>query len=71
MRKLSSIRTVREISSIQNSDNIELAKIDDLLKHVEGKTISGTEREGSVFKAIDGSHSFKVINNQYLINQKD
>lgn len=48
----------------------KFSNIEDLLKHVEGKTISGTEREGSVFKAVDGSHSFKVINNKYLLAEK-
>jgi len=44
--------------------------IDELLKHVEGKSVLTTtsKREGSVFKSLDSSISFKVINNEYLIN---
>ena len=44
--------------------------IDELLKHVEGKSVLTTtsKREGSVFKSLDSSISFKAINNEYLIN---
>ena len=37
------------------------------LSMVEGKTDRGNEREGMVFKSVDGSVSFKVINNKYLL----
>lgn len=46
--------------------------VDDFLKLVEGKTDHGFEREGMVFKSVtDGSVSFKVINNKYLLKEKD
>lgn len=40
-----------------------------LIKMSEGKSRINrdTEREGLVFKCIDGSHSFKVINNKFLL----
>lgn len=44
--------------------------MDKLLKFVEGKTARGNEREGMVFKALDGTVSFKVINNKYLLKEK-
>jgi len=44
--------------------------IDELLKHVEGNSVLNTtsKREGSVFKSLDSSISFKVINNEYLLS---
>ena len=42
----------------------------DFLEFVQGKTDRGYEREGMVWKSIDGFTSFKVINNQYLLNEK-
>ena len=44
--------------------------MDNLIKFAEGKTARGNEREGLVFKALDGSVSFKVINNKYLLKEK-
>jgi len=43
--------------------------IDELLSRVEGKSIlnSQTNREGSVFRSLDGTISFKVISNAYLL----
>lgn len=42
----------------------------DLIKSAQGKTDRGHEREGLVMKQIDAKHpvSFKVINNEYLLN---
>lgn len=46
--------------------------LDDFLNLVEGLTDHGFQREGMVFKDInDGSISFKVINNKYLLKEKD
>lgn len=46
--------------------------IDELLSMAEGKSLlnNKTEREGLVFKARDGSFSFKAISNLFLLNQK-
>ena len=49
---------------------LEITNIDELLKFAEGASILNPEqkiREGVVFKAVDGSGSFKVINNLYLL----
>lgn len=51
-------------------NNYKLPKtIDELLKHAEGNSIltTSSKREGSVFKSLDSSISFKVISNEYLI----
>ena len=48
--------------------------IDEYLAFAEGQTClltSNHEREGLVFKALDGSFSFKVISTRYLLKQKD
>ena len=46
--------------------------LDSFLSYVEGQTDHGLPREGMVFKKVDdGSVSFKVINNQYLLKEKD
>ena len=47
-----------------------ITNIEELLKFAEGASTLNPEqkiREGVVFKAIDGSGSFKVINNLYLL----
>jgi RNA ligase (TIGR02306 family) len=46
--------------------------IDELLALAEGKSrIGDTEREGLVFKQIDGGMTFKAISNKYLLKSKD
>lgn len=48
--------------------------VDKYLAFAEGVTqllTSNHEREGLVFKSLDGSFSFKAISNRYLIKQKD
>jgi len=46
--------------------------IDELLQHVEGKSLlnSQTNREGSVFRSLDGKISFKVISNTFLLKNE-
>ena len=46
--------------------------IDELLKHVEGKSTLNPQanREGSVFRSLDGKISFKVISNQFLLKNE-
>jgi len=66
------------VTNVLNADTVPLicsyyklpGTIDEILKHVEGKSVltNSSKREGSVFKSIDSSISFKVINNEYLIN---
>ena len=65
------------INWVLNADTVPLIcsdyklpeTIDELLKHVEGnsKLTTSSKREGSVFKSIDSSISFKAINNEYLL----
>lgn len=43
---------------------------DNILKYADGKTANGNLREGVVFKAYDGSFSFKAVSNNYLLSQK-
>lgn len=47
-----------------------LATIDDILAFAEGPSYKSNQREGVVFKSIDGSFSFKAISNSYLLKQK-
>lgn len=50
----------------------KLPTLDDFLSFVDGKTDHGFPREGMVFKKVDdGSVSFKVISNAYLLKEKD
>lgn len=46
--------------------------IDELLQHVEGKSVlnNQTNREGSVFRSLDGTISFKVISNTFLLKNE-
>lgn len=46
--------------------------IDALLQHVEGKSLlnNQTNREGSVFRSLDGKISFKVISNTFLLKNE-
>lgn len=55
-------------------DTLGITDIPQLLKFAEGKSVMGdvnTEREGLVFKEVNGGMTFKVISNSYLCNQKD
>lgn len=45
--------------------------VDDFLKYAERKSIVHDVAEGVVFKSWDGVHSFKVINNKFLLSEKD
>lgn len=42
-------------------------EISELLKFAEGKNNAGVEREGVVFKRMDGKFSFKAISNKFLL----
>ena len=48
----------------------DLKTMDDFLKFVQGKTDRGHDREGMVWKSMDGRISFKVINPEYLLKEK-
>ena len=51
----------------------EITTMDAALKYAEGKTAEGNEREGVVLKTCDDGpyYSCKIINNNYLLKQKD
>lgn len=72
-----------EFFSLMNKLNLEtvplitmdicLPNTDELLKLADSKSMlnSNTWREGIVIRLTDGSMSFKVISNKYLLKQKD
>lgn len=47
-----------------------IANMEQLLNFAVGPSHTNTVREGLVFKAHDGRHQFKVISNQYLLDEK-
>lgn len=52
-------------------DTLGVTDIDGLLKFAEGKsTLADTEREGVVFKEVNGGFTFKAISNKYLLGEK-
>lgn len=52
-------------------DTLGITDIPQLLKFAEGKsTLFNTEREGVVFKEVNGGMTFKVIGNRYLLGEK-
>lgn len=53
------------------TDTLGITDIDGLLKFAEGKsTLADVEREGVVFKEINGGFTFKAISNKYLLGEK-
>lgn len=54
-------------------DTLGITSIDGLLQYAEGKsalTLDYVEREGVVFKQIDGGFTFKAVSNKYLLGEK-
>ena len=52
-------------------DTLGITDIPSLLKFAEGKsTLADTEREGIVFKEVNGGFTFKAISNKYLLGEK-
>jgi len=49
----------------------ELDTMDKMLAYVDDKTENGNILEGRVWKSLDGSLSFKCINNRYLLKQNE
>jgi ATP-dependent RNA circularization protein (DNA/RNA ligase family) len=47
-----------------------IKKLDDLLLFAEGPSLNATQREGVVFKSVDGSFSFKAISNKWLLKNE-
>lgn len=55
------------LSNLFFSDN----HVNDLLKLAEGSSLNHPVREGIVFKSLDSDFTFKAINNQFLLQEKD
>jgi RNA ligase (TIGR02306 family) len=55
-------------SAVKLSD---FASIDNYLKYADRKSLNHPIAEGVVFKELNGKHSFKVINNLFLLKSKD
>lgn len=53
-------------------DTLGLKNVEDILKFAEGKSVlnKAQEREGIVFKEVNGGMSFKGISNKYLLGEK-
>jgi RNA ligase (TIGR02306 family) len=55
--------------------DLGVGSIDEILQWAEGKSVmgdvNGPEREGIVFKEVNGGMTFKAISNSYLCKQKD
>jgi RNA ligase (TIGR02306 family) len=54
-----------------NLEELGLTTMDKLLKFAERPSIVHAVSEGDVYKKMDGTFSFKVINNVYLAKEKD
>jgi RNA ligase (TIGR02306 family) len=58
----------------QLRDTLGINDVDSILAFAEGKSvlgdITGPEREGIVFKEINGGFTFKAISNKYLLGEK-
>jgi len=60
-------------SAAELYDTLGITDIPQLLKFAEGKSVMGMigcEREGIVFKEVNGGMTFKAISNKYLLNEK-
>ena len=54
-------------------DTLGITDMPQLLKFAEGHSVMGTigcEREGVVFKEVNGGMTFKVISNKYLLGEE-
>lgn len=52
-------------------DELGLKSVPDLLQFAEGPSIAAKQREGLVFKRLDGGFSFKAISQKWLLAEKD
>lgn len=48
---------------------LDIVSLDQMLKFAVGPSLVNPVREGLVFKAVDGSSSFKAISNEYLLEK--
>lgn len=74
---LSELRNVQPAPVIASVSLKQFETVDDFLKYADRKSLNHAIAEGVVFKAFDQNHphrqinSFKVINNRFLLNEKD
>ena len=52
-------------------DELNLKSVQDLLQFAEGPSIAAKQREGLVFKRLDGGFSFKAISQKWLLAEVD
>lgn len=64
--------TVLEVPSLGVVRLGDMGSVEDIINASNGPSIDPkSSREGDVYSSLDGSHSFKVISNAYLIAKKD
>jgi len=64
---------LNHVPVITNGKDLGIGTVDELLTWAEGKSVLNEkqEREGIVFKQMNGGMTFKAISNKYLLNAKD
>lgn len=64
---------LNHVPIVAMSKDLGIGTVDEMLVWAEGKSKlnNNTEREGIVFKEMNGGMTFKAISNRYLFNQKD
>ena len=64
---------LNHVPVITNGKDLGIGTVDELLVWAEGKSVLNEkqEREGIVFKQMNGGMTFKAISNKYLLNVKD
>jgi len=50
--------------------DLNIHSLDDLLSFAEGPSMNAKDREGVVFKSVDGTFSFKAISNKWLMKNE-
>jgi RNA ligase (TIGR02306 family) len=66
------LKHVPILNSVATLPELGLNSIEDILEFADGESMTkGVKREGLVFKAIDGSMSFKAISNKWLMKNQD
>jgi DNA-binding NarL/FixJ family response regulator len=57
--------------AVLNEEYVLTQTVEEIIATAEGQsTMAATEREGIVFKQVDGGMTFKAISNKYLLNEK-
>lgn len=64
---------LKHVPILERAKTFEFNNVEEVLAYAEGKSVicPTAEREGIVFKAIDGSHSFKAISNKFLLKYEE